>query len=180
MKYDIVIVPTYDQSNFNGSKINVHISYYNYKLQPMLLTDKFGDIRELEFIVGRGNNLKNKSYDFNFREAHMPIFPWIVGVPNMVPLIIHDLIHYSPSKIKVFGVDFFAGKSAYFDDYHYKITEKNRTGFAIHNLVANWRYVRHLVHLNYLEMDSMGQEVLDLTESKYIKAIKENYYDETH
>jgi len=174
--FDIVIVPSYNESNFKNSKFNVNISYYNSELQHGLTSNKFGDVTKLDFLVGRGNQMVNYNYKFNFREAHLPKFPWIVGTPNMVPLILHDLMHFSPKTIKVFGIDFFAGQNPYYDGYYYSITNENKVGFAVHNLVANWRYVKHLFTLKYLEIDSMGREILELKQVEYVTKIEQNYY----
>lgn len=174
--YDVVIVPSYNESNFIDSKCKVNVSYYNAELHPGLTRGNFGDLSILKFVIGRGNHLTTTEYDFRFREAHLPKFPWIVGTPNMVPLILHDLMHFNPAVIKVFGIDFFAGDKPYYDGYYYNITQANKVGFAIHNLVANWRYINHLVKLNILTIDYMGEKILNLSQSDYIMRIKKNYY----
>lgn len=176
LDYDIVIVPSYLESNFRESVFNVHVSYYNYNNQDLLIKKDPTNLRGLEFIVLKGNNLKNTHIDVKFREAIMSPFPWVVGAPNMTQIILFDLIHFSPRSIKLFGIDFYAGDSPYFSGYPTKVDDSIRISFAEHNLISNLRFVKHFLKLSYIQIDSIGQSVLNMTEIEYLDVIKKRYY----
>lgn len=130
----------------------------------------------MDHVVLKGSNLSDYKSNINYRTAYMSSFPWISGAPNIIQIILFDLMYYNPSKIKIFGIDFFVGEDQYFAGYPSKINNSIKVSFAEHNPLANLRFVKHLLEHEHIFIDSMGQNVLKLSEIEYLDVIKKRYY----
>jgi hypothetical protein len=177
-KFDIVIVPSYIKSNFQNSKLRINVSYYNYHNQNAIINLFPSNVDGLDYAILKGNNIniKNYQHDVRFREALMSPFPWVIGNPNMTQIILYDLLHFETNRIKIFGIDFFAGASTYFEGYPSKIDHHVRLSYAEHNLLANIKFMKYLYYLEHYEIDDIAYKVLTMDEEEYISIIKNNYY----
>lgn len=111
------------------------------------------------------------------------------GHPNMIPLIIVDLIKIPGTQVHVIGSDFFASPLAYRLDslratpIGSKQTEQGSTGnlydrctlFASHNVFQNRRLVANLVASGRISGDANFMEACRISDEEYAHRLDLNY-----
>ena len=107
------------------------------------------------------------------------------GHPNMVPLIVLDLIKVPGSRIHVIGSDFFASAIAYRDDSRrvtpggLRQTQQGSSGnlydrctlFASHNVFQNRRLISNLVHAGRVSGDRSFMEACLMSDQEYARRL---------
>jgi len=179
LTYEVVIVPNHIEANFTNSNLKINVSYFNDFTQEKFIVSNPSNVDNLDFVVLKRNNIaqiKNYKFGCKFREAIRSPFHWLIGNPNMIPIVLYDLLHFNPKSIKVFGIDFWAGEFPYFEGYPSEIDNSIKLSHAEHNLLANLKYMKHLHKFGYYEIDEMGLNILSMNEDDYIRRIFSNYY----
>jgi hypothetical protein len=110
--------------------------------------------------------------------------------PNMVPLMVWDVLSVPDVQVTVAGTTFFATKEAYsvtnrrFKHTHGMDTdETGSTGqlfercptFARHNVVENLSLVANLVTAGAISIDAEGQAIVDMSIPDYLLRLDELY-----
>jgi hypothetical protein len=108
------------------------------------------------------------------REAKMPVF-FFNGSPNMIPIILYDLLNFEPNRIKVFNVNFYLAKTVYKKDYYNKEMFKGRRSLAAHDALSNFNFVRNLYKVDLIEADEECTFVLEMSPQEYSKRLEEYY-----
>lgn len=130
------------------------------------------------------------SDDSRFEEC-VKISPlYLCGNPNMMPILILDLITNFRSKVFVTGTSFFLGAKPYRDSMRRYFSERNKmsdehgsTGrvfersqaIAGHDQIINRSILRNLLRSGWLSGDSLFVQALDIEDSKYLEALDSHY-----
>lgn len=188
--YDIVIRLNYRgkglmpcQKEF-GNRID--ISYYNgenaQKISDLNAHDFFDDLEYAVFKSIKHEFQKGLLSSQRARALFSPDSILFNGTGNMIPLMLYDLSHFSPKKIKVFKVNLFLAKKAYYGGYS---LYEGRPGvswmwrsFAVHNPTTQFNFVKSFWKSGLIEVDNSCEAVLKLTSSEYISAMEEIYVTE--
>jgi len=125
-----------------------------------------------------------KSLDFDYqkdfkkkgkaREVKMPVF-FFNGSPNMIPIILYDLLNFEPSRVKLFNVNFYLARTIYNKDYYNKDMFKGRRSLAAHDALSNFNFVRNIWKADLIETDEECTSVLEMSPQEYCKRLEEYY-----
>lgn len=185
-EFDLIIRLNYRGKEFlpgeNENSKKIDISYYNGENADNLLKLESKEfLNELKFANFKGNIFKllDKEYRKKFK---LMIYPDIsfIGSYNMIPLVLFDLLFYSPKSIKVFKTTFFISRDSY--DSNYTLEQNtNRdlssyyNSFTVHNPISQIRYVRNLYLNGIIEVDDNCAKVLELSDDEYLKILQKEY-----
>ncbi len=157
-----------------GSRTDV--SYYNEQHGARAVQDAhIGVLSDLRLAV-----FKDPSQVARFspsRAAFLPGPCLFDGHPNMIPIMLFDMLHFNPSRIKVFGTNFFlSDRASRYDKSYVGISSHSASGrlFALarHDLCSQVNFVRNLVKAGAVEIDEIGARVLDMSNRDYMAAME--------
>jgi len=99
------------------------------------------------------------------------------GVFNMIPYAVYDLLHFSPSEIKVYHVNFFSSKKAYAENYYSKKRDcfRNYRMFAFHDCLTQLNFTRNILKAGLIDVDNNCASVLRMKNEDYMKRLEEIY-----
>ncbi|NLJ17771.1 hypothetical protein [Globicatella sulfidifaciens] len=183
-EYDVIISITYrGTSLFNEEpmKGKRYISYYNYEASTKIEKEIDKSFFEhLDFSV-----FKTIDYDYQRKlvkqSSARKIFSLdnklFLGQPNMLQMIIYDLLHFNPKEIKIFNFNFFLSHNLYRKDYKIEGTEHDNrfklwNSFAIHNIISQFQFAKALYNNGLYLADDDGKNVLDLDIDEYISQME--------
>ncbi len=100
------------------------------------------------------------------------------GSPLMGPIIMEDLLHFTPSRIKIFYMDFY-----HHPDYYHKqyAKEHNPTyrglfsSLAGHDCLSQLHFVRNLWKGGLLEGDEAFERVMQMDSERYMASLEKSY-----
>lgn len=156
-----------------GLGTRTDISYYNRAQGEDLMECDRGFLSDLKYAV------------FKFAERHAcgspsrraaalsPVF--FAGHPNMIPIIIFDLLHFRPARLKVFGTNFFLSELSHHGEYvgySGARPSKRLSSFASHDLLGQLNVVRGMCGGGFLEPDDQCSRVLEMTDQEYLTAME--------
>jgi len=198
--FDIVVRLGYKGNNFDfenfGQKTD--ISYYsiaNYKMYLLYGVTKFLD--NLKF-----SNFKNSNYlkikelvNYNKCRMFKKNRFFLFGSPTMMQHATYDILHFGPSKIKLFNINFYLSTITH--SASYKATSEERSkydknrgykyyniwknqiydtgGFAHHDLISQVNFIRNLWKNNIVNVDNTCENILRMRNFDYLKEM-ENIY----
>lgn len=181
-EFDIVIRPSffgvdklYD-SKIAGSK--THISYYNWRKTEFFLEKKNEILNEIDFAC-----LKRSTENINDKRVRTPNLnsTFYFGEPNMIQIILYDIIPFRPKKIKLFFSNFYTTKTIYNSSY-FNMTENKKYSFdtatmATHDIISQFNFVKNMYISDIIEADKETASVLSLKNENYIKRLVDIYHD---
>jgi len=102
------------------------------------------------------------------------------GLASMIQLVIHDLMYFQPSHVKLFNVNFFLSKNPYHRNYtsfgiDKKNIKKNWHIFASHNPISQLNYTRNIWSAGHITVDHTCEKVLRMKTDKYMSELEEIY-----
>ncbi len=182
--YDLIVFFTY-KGNKIDNRFNIpFISYYNTGAGSKL-KDSFKDcVSDLEFSVFKKKSHRYqheliskgmaKKVDRNLNEF------FFVQQPNLLQIVLDDLLMYSAQKIKVFGANFYLNKNIYVEGYLFANTATKElsemwSAFSYHNILSQVNYVRNLYKINSIELDQACFNVVDMNEEELLTAYESMY-----
>lgn len=184
--FDLIIRLNYRGKEFlpgkNIESKKIDIAYYNGENGCSLINlESKVFLDELKFANFKGNifRLLEKEFQKKFKLMISPNIAFI-GSYNMIPLVLFDLLFYSPKSIKLFKTTFFISKDSY--DLGYKLKQNiNRdqsshyNSFTKHNPISQLRYVRNLYLNGIIEVDEECAKILELSDIEYLKILQKEY-----
>jgi len=152
------------------------ISYYNEQHGLRVVQPENIDLlKDLRYVV-----FKDPAQAREFTASRAAILPGPIlfdGHPNMIPLILFDLLHFDPARLKVFGTNFFlSDRRDHYDHSYVGISSHAASGrlFAVarHDLSSQLNFTRNLVDAGRVEFDATGATVLNMTSCDYMRAME--------
>ena len=153
--------------------------------------DQLAPFDAVSFRVDRASQEWGEIGTKNFRAAHNPSSLMIGGSsPNMIPLMVWDVLKVDGASLTVGGTTFFASQTAYTEtNRRFKHTmgkptdETGSTGelfercptFARHNVTENLTLVANLAQADAIAVDAECQRVIDLDVADYLGELDELY-----
>jgi hypothetical protein len=153
--------------------------------------DLLSGFEAVSFRVDRANQDWPELGSQNYRAAHNPSTLMVGGSsPNMMPLMMWDVMKVDGASLTIGGTTFFASQTAYTDtNRRFKHTlgrptdETGSTGelfercptFARHNVTENLTLVANLAHAGAISVDTDCQRVVDLDVVDYLKELDALY-----
>jgi hypothetical protein len=161
--FDEIVTINYKLNHYNFN-LPITVSYYNHQSTNKLLMDTdYIKSTDLDFYCTR----KNASYSVKIREIFKDSFKWQIGFPNMVQFAIYDLLVHSPSRIKIFGANFYLSPNPYHPKY--ESTNISLVVLAYHNVISNFMYISNLYSRGLIELDNDAQRIIDDGVERYSK-----------
>lgn len=166
-----------------GSKTN--ISYYGnvFTKQIDSKIHDFGFADNLHFLVFKSSIHGSRFQSFarssgRVRYFNGPRVLFFNGSPMMIQNILFDLLHYKPASIKLFKTTFYLSPKPHLQGYHdiwdYPKNDsfKDIQGFAHHDIVSNFMFVKNLFENKRIEADEACQNVLRLSKEEFVEALE--------
>ncbi len=200
--FDIVIRLSYkgkdylpDPSIF-GSKTNA--SYYGHENTGYYIVNYSGRfLEDLDWILFKSNKHEkniSKIKLSNYRYFKRNRF-YFSGSPTMIQNAVFDIMHFNPSRVKVFNTNFFLSKSTHYKEYHPSEKQKkfglkkrkklyyniwpnqvrDTRDFAHHNMLSQLNFIRNLWINGKIELDEDCAKVISMSNKEYLKEM-ENIY----
>ena len=191
-EHDVIISMIYRgnlEANIQGK---THISYYsNLACRKMDENKEF--LADLDMAV-----FKRVEHDFqkemiesgNARECHgfkmkkaeipeemkvMMLYSYLCA-PNLLQVILIDLLLFKPEKITVVNTNLFLAVKRYNSKYKVEGTKQGnksfRRSFALHNMINMFQLTKLLVDNNLVEVDSVCKSILDNGTLNYVKEMQ--------
>jgi hypothetical protein len=181
-----------DLDPFDG---DIDLAYANRETRNWLLeTRPMAELNRYGALSFREDGSSTKWKTLNLPHARVALDPRRLMLsgssPNMVPLMVWDVLAVNDVTVTVAGTTFFATKEAYSaTNRRYKHThgrdtdETGSTGelfercptFARHNVVENLTLVANLVSSGAIAIDREGQAIVDMTIPDYLQRLDELY-----
>ena len=133
---------------------------------------------------------KNKNFESNYSHVRKTVMLkhisklQIYTSPNLLQVILVDILRYHPSRVKVFYSNMFAKKTY---DSNYKSVEglRQRSGgiqryslssltMINHDPISNFLLVKSFFQSKFLEADPILSEVLHMSPAQYLDSLKAN------
>jgi hypothetical protein len=159
----------------------VDISYYNNMTAGHIGAGIRSFLADLKFAVykNRGHaNLNDRALEHRCRIAHRNSF-YFNGTPNMIQIILYDLFHFNPARVKLFKVDFYLSPIRYYDAYLYSSefseTDYLRNDFADHDNLAQFNFVKNIWNAGIIEADAGCAGALSLHPREVMVKLDELY-----
>jgi len=189
--FDIVIRVSYFGNLPDGSEINIgsrtDISYYGNVFSKLISKkiNEFSFANNLKFCVFKSqipnNEFQNEMSKFGkaryFRKKNV----FFNGSPMMIQNALLDVLDFNPSLVKIFNTTFYLGSKTHFDGYRVVKEDvkenpfKGLPGFAHHDIVSNFMFVKNLYHFQRIEADEASRDVLQLSKEEFVEALKNNH-----
>jgi len=183
-EFDILISLTYRGKKYlsgNVQSYNIDVSYYNCEAGNRIQKINYEEfLYELKFSV-----FKSIEYDYQKKlyqqKKCRKLFSLdnlvFEGQPNMLQIVLYDLLHFCPRRIKLFNFNLFLAKNAY--QKGYKIEGTTHEGnfklwksYAIHNIITQYNFSKKLFDSGLIEADEDGENVLSLGISEYLQQME--------
>jgi len=188
--HDVVVRFKYRGKNYLadskefGTRVNV--SYYNNHVARTISELENHDFFDhLDYVVFKDIKFtfqKNLQKNHRVRIMFSPDDFFFLGSSNISPQVLYDLLHYRPSKIKVFKVNFYLSEKVHYQGYKHKPVKKTSSNymylwneFAIHNPLTQLNFTRNLWHSGQIEVDHACEAVLRLSDEKYMSKLEDIY-----
>lgn len=157
-----------------GTRTNV--AYYNGNFEPENRSEIVESLRAkpLEFVCLRFDDAEAaEAYSgvANLRISHMSNVYFRMN-SYAIPKIIHDLLYFEPSQIKIFNADFFLGKRPHYEGYlSYDI--QIVTSFMGHDILRNFRLMKAWHDLGMVDADEALSDILKLDEKEVVARVSQ-------
>lgn len=177
-EYDVVI-----KTNFKASSTKMpkeiygercDVSYYNSGDPVSKFDEVFSVISDLKFACFKSGKAMELYKDHeNIATLRPVVHNWMYfkGAANMLQIILYEVLNSSPSKVKVFCVNFFAGKNLY--SKHYRSIGVSGKNLVCHDPWANFSFVKNLWINGRIEVDKITGEVLGLSQEKFTDRLED-------
>ena len=179
--FDVVIRPNYQGDVDPSYGTRTHVSYYNGSRLLSRRAEILEKAASLPWLVAaRGSDEMLRSMfpsHPGIRSAERAAPHFVHAAPLAIPIMLADVLRFSPARVKVFCVDFFRSQAAYRQGYH-----RNKIGsdavahsIRIHDPFSSFSYVTQLHRAKLCEADGVAGEVLSLGREEYAASMQELY-----
>lgn len=160
----------------SGSRTDV--SYYAKDiLTDLHFNRKTEPLRSLDFAIFPHNKYQfQRSLNGRVMTTELPFF---VGIPQRVPAILFDLLHFSPRRIKIFNVNFYTSKLAYSYGYRPDFGYDLVFVLGVHDPFSQFKFVKKLYDTNQIEADADTREVLEMSLDEYANRLERVLFNNT-
>lgn len=190
--YDIVVRTNYQGQNKLGDPkefgVRTDISYYNgYDSLNIHKNKNFDFFTDLKASAFKSINHPFQKNLLNSGYAHKIIQPKLLfnGFPLQGVNIIYDLLHYTPSKIKIFKNNLFLSKTSYYKKYrdshldtlgniNNSINER-LSSFTTHDLISQFNFLKYLKNSPDIEFDVSLKCIVEMDLKVYLTKLKQIY-----
>lgn len=161
----------------------INISYYNgMDSRYIENAQEYSFLNDLDYALF-------KKYQFDFqkrmiksnkgREIYLIGAHFWSGHPVIVPLILYDIFHFRPSKVKLFNLNMHLSKNEYNEIYrgnvdHNDLDERLRA-FASHDILSSFNFCKNLYESGVIETDRACSAVLNMSAENYMSGLEEIY-----
>lgn len=152
------------------------VAYYNNAIGCRTADGgRAGFLGDLRFSVFK--NAEHVGDERSSRGAHRPDLVYFSGHPNMIPIVVFDVLHFDPAGLKVFGASFFLSERTHHESYIGcpKVGRIAPRSLASHDMESQVNFVRNLARAGVVEMDELGAGVLAMSAADYLRTM-ESYY----
>jgi len=161
------------------------VSYYNVGNAETLFT-KDGEytrfIGELKYVRFKALPEGYESLDLYEKSSNVISYgsssiPF--GGPNMLQLVLYDLLHYNVNTIKVYYMTLWQSEVAFSKSYiNAKSNDKKilMAGFVDHDCISNFIYTKSLWEHRYFEADNVLSHILKQTRDEYALEMERIYH----
>jgi len=180
--YDIVVRTNFFKNSNRPYKVygkKTSIAYFNsYRVASR--KEKILEVRKtLDWLVFKSERdllkVKDRYFDTKARVANIPDNFFFFSYPMAPQIIVHDLLHFQPLKIKLFHFDFYysAGYNKAYKDFG---TSKNHIANSLreHGGIDCFLFLKKLYENKFIEIDKATCS-LKLPIKKYIEGIDKIY-----
>lgn len=102
--------------------------------------------------------------------------PMLMGYPTAIPRMLFDLLRFKPARVKVFCSNLYTGMAYQAEYLKYSSLGRNGgnvfPGFSMHDPISNYVLMQRLVRAGRIEVDSVLDEVINLTERDYLDRLR--------
>jgi hypothetical protein len=179
--FDVIVRPNYQGGVDPSHGSRTDVSYYNgYRLESRR-DEIMAAASELPWLVAaRGSDQALRSMfpmHMGIRSAEHTGPDFTCAVPLAIPIMLADLIRFSPARIKLFQVDFFRSAAAYRKGYHRRPIGSDAIAHSlrVHDPFSSFRFVQELHRAGLCEADDVAGEVLELSLEEYAACMQELY-----
>lgn len=182
--YDIVVRTNFFKNSNKPYKLygkKTSITYYNsYRVSSRI--EKILEVRNaLDWLIFKSEKdllkvkVKDSNFDTKARVSNIPRNSFFFSYPMGPQIIVHDLLHFQPLKIKLFHFDFYysAGYNKAYKDFG---TSKNHIANSLreHGGIDCFLFLKKLYENKFIEIDKATCS-LKLPIKKYIEGIDKIY-----
>lgn len=192
-EHDVVISMIYRGNLDVDLKGKTHISYYS-NLACRRMENKNEFIKDLDAAVFKGGgyafqkeepSLVRFRESYGFKQKHLDASDEIKvslvyfnrSTPNLLQVILMDILMFQPEKITVVNTNLFLAKKRYNSKYKVEGTTQDtasfRRSFALHNMINMYQLTKFLYDNKIMEVDEGCKEVLELGTGEYVRRMQE-------
>jgi len=179
--FDVVVRANYQGGIDPSDGSRTDVSYYNgYRLvsrrEEILRTA--GSLPWLVTTRGSDEALRRMfPTHTGIRSAERATPHFVLGDPLAIPIMVADLIRFSPARIKLFCVDFFRSRASYRQGYHHRPIGSDAVAHSIrvHDPFSSFSFVQQLHRAGLCAADRVAGEVLSLGREEYAASLQELY-----
>ena len=169
-EFDEIIPITYTSTHFNSFPLKIKISYYNYQNAKKILNNQLNnDTDGLDFYCLKSIDSAIQGH----RRILEDLNKWFIGHPNMVQCSVYDLLKHQPSKIKIYGMNFFLSKNTHHAAY--PTVEVSSLKLSSHNIISNFLYIENLYHKSIILLDNESEQIIRSGLQSYVNEMTNLY-----
>jgi len=189
-QFDLVVRINYQTSGLKPERLIVgdrtDVAYFNVNNGRKLIQNEINDnFRKISFNVFKSQKQAHKLNQSIKTRFMLDIQScWLQGFPNMIPLILFDLLRFKPKTIKIFKANFYLSKIPYFPEYQSRQSLLTNhfnqfAGHAQHNIISQIHFARLLYENKLVDADSECSRVLKMSDDEYLSSM-ENVFVKPH
>ncbi|MCE7536810.1 hypothetical protein [Aliivibrio fischeri] len=178
--FDLIILFNYKGRKIDDRIIAPFLSYYNGESSFLLSSTFESFVNDLKFVVFKSKDLAYKEELINTgrakyidRDLNQFFFS---QSPNMLQIILDDILKYKASKVKIFGVNFYLSKNIYFKGYRDSgDRDVILRGFSYHNMISQINFVRNIYKVGAIELEQSTVDIINMDEADLLGAFESIY-----
>ncbi len=153
------------------------ISYYNeYNSRLMYHSIEKQLSNKVDFYVYRSIKYSYQTFQlFNKKARIINNDPFVLtGARQAIQSILYDLTKFNVKSIKILGVNLYASKNLYRQDY---VTARDNILYDLgrHDLIGNFLYLKKLFHDGFFECDEILENILNMSTEEYLSVVENNF-----
>ena len=197
-KFDVVARVSFnpqgqDTENIYGSRTN--LAYYGDHFSERISKQRkiIEHLGKIEFVSLKSTKSISKLQAIapslkNVRIFSGPKYLFFSGSPMMIQNILHDVLSCQPSRVKLFNTTLYLDDQNHRADYYFgdfpqsqPLLERFKlySGFAHHDFISNFNYVKNLYQNGFIELDKICESVISLSTADYVCQLEKKYFQRT-
>lgn len=158
----------------NRIKIISYYNEYNSRLMYQITEKQLSN--EVDFCVYRSIKYSYQIFQlFNKKARVINNNPFVLtGARQAIQSILYDLTKFDVKSIKVLGVNLYASKNLYRQDYA-TVRDNILYDLGRHDLIGNFLYLKKLFHDGFFDCDEVLSEILNMSTKEYLSVVENNF-----